>query len=101
MWYIFPQIKGLGSSAMSRYYAIENITEAQAYLANELLYNHLISISQALLNLKTNNILEVMEYPDDQKLQSSITLFIMAKQTALHFKKYLTNSIMVKWITKH
>lgn len=44
MWYIFPQIDGLGISSTSKYYAIRNIEEAQAYLNNEYLYNHLIEI---------------------------------------------------------
>ena len=48
IWYIFPQLKGLGFSTMSEYYGIENIAEAKAYLNNEYLRNNLIQIAQAL-----------------------------------------------------
>ena len=65
MWYIFPQIDGLGMSSTSKYYAIRNIEEAQAYLNNEYLYNHLIEICKEIMKLNTNNIIEVLTYPDN------------------------------------
>ena len=55
MWYIFPQIKGLGFSEISNYYAIEDLDEATAYLENKILKQRLIEISKALLKLETNN----------------------------------------------
>lgn len=75
MWYIFPQIDGLGRSETARYYAIKNIAEAKDYLRDPVLGKHLIEISQALLALKTDDPTAVMGYPDDLKLRSSMTLF--------------------------
>ena len=75
MWYIFPQIKGLGRSSLSEYYGIKDLDEAKAYLADPILGKHLIEICDALLSLKTNNATEVMGHPDDLKLRSSMTLF--------------------------
>ena len=49
IWYIFPQLKGLGSSEMAKYYGIENLDEAKAYIANDSLRSHLLEISQALM----------------------------------------------------
>lgn len=78
MWYVFPQIQGLGYSETSKYYAISNLDEAQQYMANEILRGHMFEICEALLALKTCNATEVMGYPDDMKLQSSMTLFSLS-----------------------
>jgi uncharacterized protein (DUF1810 family) len=75
MWYIFPQIKGLGFSSTSQYFAIKDIEEASAYLANPVLGKRLIEITNALLTLQTDNANEVFSSPDDMKLRSSMTLF--------------------------
>lgn len=75
IWYIFPQIDGLGLSSISKYYSIRDIAEAREYVNNELLYNHLIEITTALLNLHTNNIEDIMNEPDDMKVRSCMTLF--------------------------
>ena len=75
IWYIFPQIKGLGRSAMSEYYSIQDIDEAKAYLADAILSKRLIEICEVLLSLDTNDAVEVMGRPDDKKLKSSMTLF--------------------------
>ena len=75
IWYIFPQIDGLGHSSTAKYYAIKDIDEAKEYINNEYLRGHLIEISNALLELKSNNPLDVMGYPDNLKLKSSMTLF--------------------------
>lgn len=75
IWYIFPQIQGLGFSETSKYYAIENIDEAEAFLKHPLLGSRLIAICKALIHLKENNASEVMGSPDDMKLKSSMTLF--------------------------
>lgn len=75
IWYIFPQIDGLGFSSISKYYSIRDIAEAREYVNNELLYNHLIEITTALLNLHTNNIEDIMNEPDDMKVRSCMTLF--------------------------
>ena len=75
IWYIFPQLKGLGFSSMSEYYGIDGRAEAQAYIADSVLRAHLVEISEALLALESNNPTQVMGYPDDLKLKSSMTLF--------------------------
>lgn len=75
IWYIFPQLKGLGFSSMSEYYGIDGRAEAQAYIADPLLRARLVEISEALLALESHNPTQVMGYPDDMKLKSSMTLF--------------------------
>lgn len=75
MWYIFPQITGLGKSAMSQYYEIKSIEEARDYLNNEILRKHLLEVSNELLKLNTCNPEEVFGYIDSLKLKSSMTLF--------------------------
>lgn len=75
MWYIFPQLQGLGRSYMSQYYGIRDAGEARAYLAHPYLGGHLEEICRALLSLDSSNPRQVMGAPDDQKLRSSMTLF--------------------------
>jgi len=75
MWYIFPQIIGLGSSSMANRYAIRDIRKAVAFLEHPILGQRIIEISRALLRLNTNNAHEVFGSPDDLKLKSSMTLF--------------------------
>ena len=75
MWFIFPQIKGLGYSDISKYYAIQNKGEAREYLAHPVLGNRLCEISEHLLNLKTSDPVEVFGGIDALKLQSCMTLF--------------------------
>ena len=78
IWYVFPQIAGLGFSDTSIYYAIRDINEAKLYLEDELLRGHLLEICGALLELETNDATAVMGSPDDMKLRSSMTLFAEA-----------------------
>jgi uncharacterized protein (DUF1810 family) len=75
MWYIFPQIQGLGFSETSKRYAINNLNEAEEYLNHPLLGSRLVRICQALLELESNNANKVFGSPDDAKLKSSMTLF--------------------------
>ena len=75
MWYVFPQIQGLGFSETSRFYAIRNRQEAEAYLQHPVLGARLAEISEALLTLHLPNATRVMGSPDDVKLRSSMTLF--------------------------
>lgn len=88
IWYIFPQLKVLGSSDKAIYYGIENANEAKAYYDDPYLGEKFREICQALLECKSSNPLEVMGYPDNIKLQSSMTLFYMATGDEL-FKKVL------------
>ena len=88
MWFIFPQIKGLGYSPMAEYYGVESLDEAKAYLNDEYLNNNLRTISKALLDLNNNDISYILGYPDDLKLKSSMTLFYLASNDKL-FKDVL------------
>jgi uncharacterized protein (DUF1810 family) len=75
MWYIFPQVAGLGFSEMAKRYAVKDLPEATAYLDHPVLSSRLIEISRALLALPSTNATKVMGDPDDLKLRSSMTLF--------------------------
>ena len=88
-WYIFPQLKNLGSSAMSEFYGIEDLKEAKAYLDNEYLKKNLIEISQALLDLDNNDPTDILGYPDDLKVRSCMTLFYYADPNIDVFKKVI------------
>lgn len=74
IWYIFPQLKELGYSSTSQYFGL-TIQEAKEYISDSLLRARLIEISNALLELKSNNPIEVMGYTDGMKLNSCMTLF--------------------------
>jgi len=75
MWYIFPQIAGLGHSWMAKQYEIVSLDEAKAYMENAYLRNNLIEISQALLECGNDDIADIMGFPDHLKLCSCMTLF--------------------------
>lgn len=75
MWYIFPQIKGLGKSEMTNFYALKDVHEAEAYLQHPILGKHLLEISAALLEIKDKSATAILGTPDDLKLHSSMTLF--------------------------
>ena len=89
MWYVFPQIQGLGYSSTAQYYAIRDLDEAQAYLQHPVLRERLLEISGALLNLDSHNASEVFGWPDDMKLRSSMTLFAEAEPACEVFQKVL------------
>ncbi|MBQ3701225.1 MAG: DUF1810 domain-containing protein [Oscillospiraceae bacterium] len=78
MWYIFPQLQGLGFSSTAQYYGIRDLEEAKAYMAHPVLGPRLTEISEALLGLDTCDPSAVMGYPDDLKLRSCMTLFEQA-----------------------
>jgi uncharacterized protein (DUF1810 family) len=75
MWYIFPQLAGLGHSTMSRQYAIAHAEEAKAYLDHALLGPRLIECATAVLETEGRSACEIFGSPDDLKLHSSATLF--------------------------
>lgn len=75
MWYIFPQLKGLGKSDMANFYGIEDLQEAAHYLAHPVLGKHLLEISEALLEIDGKSVHDIFGNPDDLKLRSSMTLF--------------------------
>jgi uncharacterized protein (DUF1810 family) len=89
MWFIFPQIKGLGSSPTSQFYAIKDLNEAEEYLMHPVLGNRLVTISNELLKLPGNNTTAIFGSPDDMKLKSSMTLFSLVKNSNPVFEKVL------------
>jgi uncharacterized protein (DUF1810 family) len=89
MWYIFPQIKGLGSSETAQYYGIKDLKEATAYLQHPILGKHLIEISEEVLNLKGKTATQIFGEPDDIKLRSCMTLFVNVKNANPIFQKVL------------
>lgn len=89
MWYIFPQLRGLGMSSTSYFYGIENLEEAKAFLDDPFLGKNLIEISEALLSLDNSDARSIMGSPDDLKLRSSMTLFSLAAPEEPVFKKVL------------
>jgi uncharacterized protein (DUF1810 family) len=78
MWYIFPQIKGLGMSAMAQKYAISCLDEAKAYLAHRLLGQRLQECTKLVSAVQGRSIEEIFGYPDHLKFHSSMTLFAHA-----------------------
>ena len=81
IWYIFPQIKGLGNSDMAQFYGISSIEEAQAYLADESLGGNLREITKVFLSLDETNPFRVFPGIDGVKVQSCMTLFLAAAQS--------------------
>lgn len=75
MWYIFPQLKGLGHSYNSKFYGISGTEEASEYLEDQILGQRLREVSNAILNLPTDDAVEVFGGIDSRKLMSSMTLF--------------------------
>lgn len=80
MWYIFPQIAGLGFSSTSKFYAIKSIEEAKAYLQHPVLGKRLKEITKLLLEVETANARIIFGSPDDLKLHSCMTLFKVADE---------------------
>jgi uncharacterized protein (DUF1810 family) len=89
MWYIFPQIQGLGYSEMAKRYAIRDLAEAEAYLLHPVLGSRLIEISSAMLALEGNSAYQILGSPDDKKLHSSMTLFDAVAHSSPVFKAVL------------
>ena len=89
MWYIFPQISGLGHSPMAKKYEIVDLGEAKAYMENPYLRDNLIEICKALLECGNDDIEDIMGFPDHLKLCSCMTLFEMVTPEEEVFKKVL------------
>lgn len=89
MWYIFPQIQGLGFTETSKHYAIEDLSEATEYLAHRVLGPRLILMCNTLLELQTDDAHQIFGSPDDLKLKSSMTLFSAVPDTDPVFDKVL------------
>lgn len=89
MWYIFPQLRGLGRSSMSQYYGISGAKEASAYLNHDLLGSRLIAICEALLSVEGRSATDIFGKPDDMKLLSCATLFAYVAGADSIFDKIL------------
>lgn len=89
MWYIFPQIKGLGYSSTSKLYEIEDIGEAKAYMDDKILGAHMIEMCESLLELDMDDPVDIFGSTDAKKLRSSMTLFEKAKPEIDLFGKVL------------
>ena len=78
MWFVFPQIAGLGSSSMAERYAIANLDEARAYLAHPVLGKRLRECTEIVLGVEGRSAHDIFGWPDDMKFRSSMTLFARA-----------------------
>jgi uncharacterized protein (DUF1810 family) len=78
MWFVFPQLRGLGHSSMAAFYGIASLNEARAYLAHPLLGPRLDLCTRTLLDLESGSLHQIFGSPDDTKFQSSMTLFAVA-----------------------
>jgi uncharacterized protein (DUF1810 family) len=81
MWYVFPQLDGLGFSATATRYAIKTLAEARAYLAHPILGPRLVACAEAMLAVEGRSAREILGSPDDLKLRSCATLFAEAAGT--------------------
>ncbi|KQW98879.1 DUF1810 domain-containing protein [Flavobacterium sp. Root420] len=89
MWFIFPQIKGLGKSTIAKYYALADLNEAKEFLNHPVLAKHLIEISELLLTFKTKSIEVILGELDARKLRSSMTLFSQVENANPVFQEVL------------
>ncbi len=89
MWYIFPQIDGLGSSSTARRYAIKSADEARAYLSHPILGPRLLQCCQAILAVNGKSASDIFGFPDDMKLRSSMTLFAHVAGSHLEFAQVI------------
>lgn len=89
IWYIFPQLRGLGKSQPSYEYGISGYEEAKAYLAHPILSARLVEISEALLEHAGRDIVEILGHTDAMKLRSSMTLFAIVSDPDSVFHRVL------------
>ncbi len=89
MWFIFPQLDGLGSSAMAKRYAIKSSAEAKAYLAHPILGPRLAKCAEVLLGLEGLSAHDIFGFPDELKLKSCATLFAVVSAPGSVFQRLL------------
>lgn len=83
MWYIFPQLRGLGQSTTAWYYGIEDLDEAKAYLKHPVLGQRLREITRVALELPETDPMKIFGWPDNMKFRSCLTLFAKASEDDL------------------
>src|SRR6266478_7259368 len=89
MWFIFPQIAGLGHSATAMHYAITDADEARQYLKHPVLGKRLAECADVVLSVEERSVSEIFGYPDDLKLKSSMTLFEVVAEPGSVFGRVL------------
>ncbi|HKH80969.1 MAG TPA: DUF1810 domain-containing protein [Methylovirgula sp.] len=89
MWFVFPQIAGLGASAMARAFAISSLAEAEAYLAHPILGPRLVECTMLVNNVEGRTARQIFAAPDDLKFRSSMTLFAEASSGNAVFNEAL------------
>jgi uncharacterized protein (DUF1810 family) len=89
MWFIFPQIDGLGTSQTARHYAIRSLEEARAYLAHPILGSRLIECVDLVNNVEGKSLFEIFGSPDERKFHSSVTLFDLIEPRESVFEQAL------------
>ncbi|MDR5747444.1 DUF1810 domain-containing protein [Caballeronia sp. LZ029] len=89
MWFVFPQIAGLGHSAMAQHYAISSRDEARAYLAHPVLGARLVELTRIVNGVQGRSVSDIFGYPDDMKFHSSMTLFAHTADDADVFNEAL------------
>lgn len=89
MWFVFPQVAGLGHSEMARRYAIGSLEEARAYLNHPVLGSRLLECTALAIDVPGRSAFQVFGSPDDMKFQSSMTLFALARPSELIFRQAL------------
>ncbi|TXD49481.1 MULTISPECIES: DUF1810 domain-containing protein [unclassified Polaribacter] len=92
MWYVFPQLKGLGRSSTAIFYAIKSKQEAITYLKHPILGKRLLEISNELLKVENRNSKDIFGWTDALKLKSSMTLF-----AAIQTKEKVFREILIKF----
>lgn len=81
MWFIFPQLKGLGSSSTAQFYGLDGINEAKAFHQHPLLFGRLVKTTELVLQHYRYSIEEIFGYPDNLKFHSCMTLFALLPKT--------------------
>jgi uncharacterized protein (DUF1810 family) len=89
MWFVFPQLAGLGLSDVSRFYAIRNMDEANAYLRHPILGPRLIECTEVVLSIHGRSAHDIFGSPDDMKLKSCMTLFASTSAGGTVFDRVL------------
>ncbi|WP_231491415.1 DUF1810 domain-containing protein [Pedobacter sp. Leaf170] len=89
MWYIFPQLKGLGKSETAQFYGLNDLAEAQAFLQHPVLGENLLEITKITLNIKDKSALDIFGNPDNLKLRSCMSLFAQLEEANPLFQQVL------------
>jgi uncharacterized protein (DUF1810 family) len=97
MWYIFPQLVGLGTSHLANRYAVRSLDEARAYLAHPLLGPRLTACAEAAVSVEGKTANDIFGFPDDLKLRSSATLFALVSPPGSAFERVLAKFYRGQW----